>query len=252
MSLDDNVRRLLRAAWFTLIQVPERFLIARHSPHGNATFFDPRAFPWTSDLEANWKTIRDELERIIPGCLPNFQDLAKEITITDDDRWKTYFLYFFGHKLEENCARCPETARLIEQVPGMTTAFFSILSPHKHLPEHRGPYKGLLRYHLGLKIPEPKEACRIRVGDDVAHWEEGESLMFDDTHPHEVWNDTEEKRAVLFMDVIRPLPSPASALNEWFIELMSRTPQVRRTLKNQRQWAEQFEKAGQSSSASFP
>jgi len=35
----------------------------------------------------------------------------------------------------------------------MKTAFFSILAPGKHLPAHRGPYKGVMRYHLGLLIP---------------------------------------------------------------------------------------------------
>ena len=34
----------------------------------------------------------------------------------------------------------------------MMTAFFSILAPGKHIPPHRGPYKGLLRYHLGLQV----------------------------------------------------------------------------------------------------
>ena len=60
-----------------------------------------------------------------------------------------------------------------------------MLSPGKHIPAHRGPYKGVLRYHLGLKIPEPREGCRIRVGEEVRHWEEGASLLFDDTEQME-------------------------------------------------------------------
>ena len=95
----------------------------------------------------------------------------------------------------------------------MTTAMFSILSPRKHILDHRGPYKGVLRYHLGLIVPEDAEACRIRVGEDIRHWEEGESMIFDDTFNHEVWNDTDETRVVLFVDVLRPLPSPESQIN---------------------------------------
>ena len=49
------------------------------------------------------------------------------------------------------------------------------LSPRKHILDHRGPYKGVLRYHLGLIVPEDAESCRIRVGEDIRHWEEGES-----------------------------------------------------------------------------
>jgi aspartyl/asparaginyl beta-hydroxylase (cupin superfamily) len=49
------------------------------------------------------------------------------------------------------------------------TAFFSILLPHKHIPEHRGLYKGLLRYHLALKVPKPDRGCGIQVGNDVRY-----------------------------------------------------------------------------------
>src|SRR5207302_5330390 len=113
-----------------------------------ATPFLPAGhFPWAARLEADWKTIRRELEDVMAyrDDLPNFQEIsADQATITDDDRWKTFFFYGFGFKSEANCARCPETTRLIEGVPGMTTAFFSILSPHKHIPDHRGPWKGVV------------------------------------------------------------------------------------------------------------
>ena len=95
----------------------------------------------------------------------------------------------------------------------MTTAMFSILSPRKHILDHRGPYKGVLRYHLGLIVPQRRAACRIRVGEDVRHWEQGKSMVFDDTYNHEVWNDTDETRVVLFVDVLRPLPFPESQIN---------------------------------------
>jgi len=115
----------------------------------------------------------------------------------------------------------------------MTTAFFSILAPGKHIPAHRGPYKGVLRYHLGLKIPEPASQCRIRVGDEVRHWAEGESLLFDDTYDHEVWNDTDGERAILFMDVERPLPEPWASFNRAVIWLVGKTPFVQEAKKNQ-------------------
>jgi aspartyl/asparaginyl beta-hydroxylase len=80
----------------------------------------------------------------------------------------------------------------------MKTAFFSILAPGKHIPVHRGPYQRAIRAHLGLIIPDPKERCRIRVGNQFAHWNEGEVMVFDDSYVHEVWNDTDGIRVVLF------------------------------------------------------
>ena len=44
---------------------------------------------------------------------------------------------------------------------------FSILEPGKHLPPHRGPYNGVLRLHLGLIVPEPREQLGIRVDNET-------------------------------------------------------------------------------------
>ena len=63
-----------------------------------------------------------------------------------------------------------------------------------------------MRYHLGLIVPDaPVERVGIRVGDVTVGWIEGRSLVFDDTYEHEAWNDTDETRVVLFVDVVRPL-----------------------------------------------
>ena len=122
----------------------------------------------------------------------------------------------------------------------MTAACFSILSPGKHIPPHRGPYKGVLRYHLGLKVPEPTERCRIRVDDEVEHWEEGESLVFDDTYNHEVRNETSGERAILFLDVKRPMQQPMAALNDLVLGLLRYTPVVQDAYENQKQWSNQL------------
>lgn len=182
---------------------------------GRRTFFDTVDFPWVKEVETEWPLIRAELDVLLRerDKIPNFQDLSHyQSVLTEGDQWKTFVLYGYGHQVEENCRRCPETTRLLAKIPGMKTAMFSILAPHKHIPGHRGPYKGVLRYHLGLLIPDP-EKCRILVGEDVRHWQEGKSLIFDDSHWHEAWNDTDQYRVVLFVDFLRPLPFPLSLLN---------------------------------------
>ena len=217
-------------------------LIARFSLIGDATFFDSQQFSWVAHLESHWQSIRQELNSVLNNVdeLPNFQDISTDqYSITQDNRWKTYFLYAYGLKVAKNCERCPETTRLIEQVPGMKTAFFSVLLPHKHIPEHCGPYKGVIRYHLALKVPDQK-GCRIRVGDDIRHWEEGKSLVFDDTFPHEAWNDTDDIRVVLFLDFVRPLRFPLSVLNQLIIQLIAWSPFVQSGKKNLEQWEQQL------------
>ena len=225
------------------ILAPIEKFIGKRSLVGEATFFPNDRFPWIAEVEANWKTIRDELEKVLEDreALPNFQDISKDqIEITDDDNWKTFFLYGFGFEAKLGTELCPRTAALMKQIPGMTTAMFSILSPGKHILDHRGPYKGVLRYHLGLIVPKEKEACRIRVGEDFRHWEEGESMIFDDTYNHEVWNDTDETRVVLFVDVLRPLPEPESLINRAIVKAIGYSPFVLDAKRNQEVWERRY------------
>lgn len=216
--------------------------IARHSLVENDTFLDSRQFPWITELEANWKFIRQELDELLNLVeqLPNFQDIsADQSSITNDNLWKTYFFYGYGFKARENCLRCPKTTELIHKIPSMKTAFFSILLPHKHIPEHRGVYKGVLRYHLGLKVPQ--QGCQIRVGNQQRSWEEGKSLIFDDTFPHEAWNQSNEIRVVLFVDVVRPMKFPFSLLNEIMIKLISWSPFVQNAKRETLAWEKRLE-----------
>ena len=50
------------------------------------------------------------------------------------------------------------TCRVLEGVPNLLQAFFSVLDPGKSIPLHKGPYLGYLRYHLGLHSPQSQSA----------------------------------------------------------------------------------------------
>ena len=246
-SLREKVTEVSTEAGAKVLQGLERW-IEGASLVPTTPFLDPALFPWVHDLEDNWRAIRAELDEVLgyQEDLPNFQDIsADQASITDDDRWKTFFFFGYGFKSEANCTRCPETTRLLEAVPGMTTAFFSILAPHKRIPEHRGPWKGVLRYHLALMVPEPASACGISVGREVAHWEEGKSLLFDDSYEHSAWNDTDGTRVVLFMDIVRPLRQPASALNKAVIKAVALSPFIKDAKDKHQAWEKAFaEKRG--------
>lgn len=221
----------------------DRFF-ARHSRVGDRTFFDNAQFPFVPALEADWHKIRAELDTLLPlvAHMPNFQDLSKEqAKLTQGDDWKTYFFYAYGLKALANCRRCPETARLLRTIPGMKTAFFSILAPGARLPIHRGPYKGVLRLHLALLIPEP-DRCGIRVGSDVRRWEEGKVLIFDDTFPHEAWNDTDRHRVVLFVDLMRPSRFPANFVNALMTWAIAFSPFVLGSAGTYLRWERRFER----------
>lgn len=217
--------------------------IARVSVNHDPPIYTADTFPWTAELETDWRKIRAELDAVMVyrDQMPSFQDILKEVsTIQTDNDWKTFFLAGIGMDCRENAARCPETMRLLGKIPGMTTAFFSILSPHKHIPAHRGAYNGLLRFHLGLLVPEPRERVRIRIGNEFRNWTEGKALIFDDTYNHEVWNDTDGFRVVLFVDFTRPLKQPWHWFNERLLNFGALAPFLREAGKKQAAWQKKF------------
>jgi ornithine lipid ester-linked acyl 2-hydroxylase len=212
-----------------MLRATMEFLITRCTAQGRVAFFDPADFPWVPRIEAGFPAMRAELDELLldRARIPNLQDLSPDqAVLTGGEDWKSLIFHAYGKSVPDNCARCPQTAQLLRQIPGMTSAMFSILAPHKRLPEHRGPYKGVLRYHLGLLVPEPAPLSGIRVAGQTRHWAEGRSLIFDDSHPHEAWNGTEAHRVVLFVDVLRPLPAWLSVLNRAMLWRLSTTPFV--------------------------
>jgi aspartyl/asparaginyl beta-hydroxylase (cupin superfamily) len=224
------------------VMAPMAGIVARTSLVPTTPFLRSEDFIWTRPLEAGWRDIRRELDSVLVyrDDLPAFHEINGDVTDIRNDDWKTYFLYGFGKRAESNCRRCPRTAALIERVPGMTTAFFSILGPGVRLPPHKGAWKGFLRYHLGLMVPEPADKCGIVVGGQGARWAEGRSLVFDDTYEHHAWNDTSGTRVVLFMDVVRPCRFPGSLINRAVIRGAGMSPFVKSMDRRYREWEQRF------------
>ena len=238
MTEERKKRRPSVALGLWLIKRIERILI-RYSQVPDTPFLAPSEFSWVRTLEADWELIRAELDRLLeaPDRIPNFQDISRDqYNISRDDKWKSYFLYGYGYKMENNCRACPETTRILESIPNMFTAFFSVLAPGKHIPLHRGPYRGLLRCHLALVVPEPRQDCWIEVGGETSAWEEGRCIVFDDTYRHRVENNTGGRRVVLFIDVKRPLRFPGSLLNRVVLFLIRLSPYIQDARRNQVAW----------------
>jgi beta-hydroxylase len=149
---------------------------------------DVRDFPWTALLRENWKAIRQELSAAQP-------------------------LVVGGRKVDETLSRCPVTAALVHQVPGLVNAQVSVLAPGAHIPAHRGVTKGLITCHLGLTVPRDGDV-RMALDDRVVRWAEGETLVFDDSYRHECWNEAGAARTVLHLQFRRPLRQPARWIAE--------------------------------------
>jgi len=209
--------------------------LGRQSLVEDVPVLDRHLFPFLDEIEANWETIRDEIKPLLRhrDALPVFQELSHDQRkIAKEDNWHVFVLYGFGGKHEGNCAKTPQTSKLLEKVPRLQTAWFSILAPHYHVPPHRGVTKGILRCHLGIQIPSTPDRCRMRVGDEICVWREGELFVFDDTYDHEVWNDTDEERVVLLFDFDRPMRFWGRLVHRAFIAALKRTAYFLEPKKN--------------------
>ena len=220
--------------------------LGRQSLVGDMPIHDTKDFPFLKPFVDNWEGIRAEVVEILKHreAVPLFQEVSPDqMRIAKGNNWRTFILFGFGTKLEKNCRQAPLATRILESIPNLQTAWFSILGPGYHIPAHRGVSKGILRAHLGLIIPQDAEKCRIRVDDKIQVWRSGEIFVFDDTYEHEVWNDTDEERVILLFDFDRPMKFWGRVLNKTFVSLIKMTAYYQEPKKNMQTMEERFEAA---------
>jgi aspartate beta-hydroxylase len=209
MDRAEYIERVMRRQ-----QLPVRSPNARQRPLvycpglPDRPWHDTDSLDWISALEENADIVRRELMalRANPaGFQPYRQPEVfgpAHTVLHDQGDWNVFYFHFEQRRYEANCARCPETARLLDAIPRRTgLAAFSALAPGTHIAPHCGPFNITLRCHLGLVVPQ---GCSMRVGDEVREWQEGKCVLFDDTFEHEVWNRSAETRFVLMFDVYHP------------------------------------------------
>ncbi len=198
------------------------------------------AAPALDGVTAAFDAIRAEFERVYARRedLPRYHDLDPHLSrISEGEdpnkKWRVYLLNAMGEIPAAARRECPATLGALEKVPGVSQAFFSILDPGKSVPPHAGPFRGYLRYHLGLRVPRENPPV-LRVLDRSLPWEEGRAFVFDDSWEHEVINSAREPRGILIVDVLRPLPLRPARFNAWFVRSVVRRLYGRRLIKNLR------------------
>lgn len=158
-----------------------------------------------------WKDIRAEALEVARHIesVPRFHEFMpeqEEISANDGRDWRLFVLKAYGTEIPPNMAACPALSSLASASPDVLSASLSFLAPGKHIPVHRGPFRGVLRFYLGLSIPHAEDGrpATVLTIDGIEHRiDDGESLLWDDTYPHEVRNDSRTVRAALLLDVRR-------------------------------------------------
>ena len=183
-------------------------------------FHDREQFPGLRALEQATADIGREFDALIAAeaaeMVPYIQypdrvPMRQWKELNNNRDWTAIHLIQTGQRIEANARHCPATLAAIAgldqpHVPGASpNAMFSLLAPNTRIPPHTGVANTRLVCHLPLIVPP---GCGFRVGETTREWTVGEAFVFDDTIEHEAWNDSDELRVVLIVDLWPPALGP--------------------------------------------
>jgi aspartyl/asparaginyl beta-hydroxylase (cupin superfamily) len=151
-------------------------------------------YPFLKSLEDTWETILEEYKKVQAHAVA----WPEKFLYTDG--WTVVGLRFQSEDYAHMQTLCPVTTKIINEIPNVTTAGFSILKAGNIIHPHEGYTDEVYRAHLGLICPE---GAWIKVGDEVMTWTEGKVFVFDDTNTHEVQNNSNTDRVILMLDFIK-------------------------------------------------
>jgi aspartyl/asparaginyl beta-hydroxylase (cupin superfamily) len=184
-------------------------------------FHDREPFPELGLLEQATAQIRAEFDALIAAeaaeMVPYIQypervPLRQWRELNHNPNWTAIHLLQNGYRVDSNARHCPGTMNAIAKMPqphvpnASPNAMFSLLAPRTRIPPHTGAANTRLVCHLPLIVPPN---CGFRVGATTREWRVGEAFVFDDTIEHEAWNDSDELRVVLIIDLWVPTLSEA-------------------------------------------
>ena len=220
---DAALRRVMRCLDIFLDEAPANHPDPRQKPTflyfpelPTSAYLDSALFPWIAELERHTDAIRTELLAVLhdaQGIEPFIKfrspdEIPKFLAGADGKpAWDAFFFYRHGVRYDDNCARCPKTAAILDALPLVRIPAhapeicFSVLTPGTHILPHRGVTNTRLVTHLPLIVPEN---CALNVGGELHAWQEGRCVSFDDTFEHEAWNRSDQTRVVLIMDCWNP------------------------------------------------
>lgn len=184
----------------------------------NTPYLKLDRLPELNILRDHWESIRDEALFLYKEGYLSASEKHDDIGFNSFFRrgWKRFYLQWYQASIPSAEKLCPKTMALIKTIPCMNAAMFALLPKNSFLFEHRDPYAGSLRYHLGLITPNTSE-CYISVDGQSYFWQDGQDVLFDETYIHHAKNTTPYDRIILFCDIQRPLNNPiAKGLNRVF------------------------------------
>jgi aspartyl/asparaginyl beta-hydroxylase (cupin superfamily) len=159
-------------------------------------------YDWAIDFQKNWILIRDELNSYLNLHEP--EAYFNSSMVNTKNTWKTISLKWWDIEFRKRQAYFPITSSILKKYPELLSLSFNQLEPQGRILPHCGDTNAIYRCHLGLEVPDQLPATGFRVREETRSWEEGKWLVFMDAYNHEAFNQSDRKRVIMVVDVLRP------------------------------------------------
>ena len=166
-------------------------------------FFNINDKPWRKLIEDNYDVILSEFNQVINSNTKNIIPYFNQNLATNPTSWTILPLMRWKKMYDINCSFCPKTIEILNSIKGVTSITFSVLKPHTKIKPHFGDSNVMYRCHFTLKCLNTLPEIGMRVGNEKTSWKNGKLIAFCDAYNHEVWNDTDDERWILIIDILR-------------------------------------------------
>jgi beta-hydroxylase len=186
-----------------LLFAPLNFLFTFFQKGQPKAVLDTNTVPGLDQLKANYPVIRQEAKALLDAGVFRRPPATDEPGYNSFEKggWRAHPLKWYTKQCNSAALQmCPETCAIVDSIPAVKAAMFTVLPPGAHLGRHHDPVASSLRYHLGLLTPN-SDQCSMTLDGVPYSWRDGEDLLFDQTYLHSIVNKTDIVRVVLFCDV---------------------------------------------------
>jgi len=184
-------------------------------------FYTTASYPQLKILEDNFKTILAEIPSFDPEknypkrntswptnlSKSDFEAYLKENIRSEwcqgwqgDHVWYNFPLIYNDQVIDKSSEICPETIKLLQQIPGKQIVGYSLLLPNGSLSPHRDPTGKRFGSMAGNMLLTENDSANLIVNDQVYKHSQGKMVIFDSTDLHSADNNDQSIRVILYID----------------------------------------------------